>query len=276
MLFTILHLHHGIVKMLIKLLPILFLLLACEAKEETKPFIAAVNNHHLYEEDLLMISGIPYSEMSNENRQQFISQWIETQILADAARKNDFHRDPYFHKALHQIENELLARNFIEHKISEKLIVSDDEILDYYNQNRQDFRIEDEAASIIHFLFASSEDAAAVKRTLLYGSPQSVSELMEKYFPDEKFVRKGELMTALNLEIFSPQKRKTIGPVKTQFGYHVISVKEYFKAGDYRPIADVRDEIRNRIGLLKKKEARKELIENYRNRQNVQISQPEF
>lgn len=221
-----------------------------------------------------MLRGIPYSEMSSESQQQFISQWIETQILSEAARKKDFHRDPYFQKALKQIENELLAKNFIEHSISNQLIVSDDEILSYYNLNRQDFQIEKEAASIIHFLFSTQEEAAAVRRTLLYGTPQSVNELMERYFPDEKYVRRGELITQLDNELFAAQKRKTIGPVHSEFGYHIISVKEYFKAGDYRPVSDVRDEIRNRIGLKKKIDARKKLIENLRKQYNVQIFEP--
>ncbi|MCK5682938.1 peptidyl-prolyl cis-trans isomerase, partial [bacterium] len=162
---------------------------------------------------------------------------------------------------------------YLDFYLSEKISVSDEEIVKYYNENRSSYKLSHARARIVHYLFDNTDDANSSKRILLYGDLNQKNELTERFFPEKKLVSEGSLISLLDKEIFNSGKRnKIIGPLKSEFGYHVIDLLERFPKDSYMPIIELRHRIRERIGIKKKHTEYDNLIKELKEKYDIEIN----
>lgn len=146
-------------------------------------------------------------------------------------------------------------------KLRTELKVDDAEVRAFYDQNRKDYerpeqvrarhvllRIKperDEAATLAAARAAlarlqSGEDFAAVAREL------SDDEGTKPNGGDLGFFGRGQMVKPFDDAVWSAQIGALVGPVKTDFGYHLIQVQEK-KAGGLQPFEQVQAPIRSRL-----------------------------
>src|SRR5215211_4166008 len=165
----------------------------------------------------------------------------------DKQRKEAFTKDADFQKFLKdsgQTEEDILKRvrlDTLSNKIREKVTkgkdkVTDAQVAEYYNKNKQRFA-QPERRDLRIVLTKNKAKADAARKALEDG--QSFKSVAKKYSIDQASkaqggklpaVAKGQQEKALDSAIFSADKGKLVGPVKTQFGYYVFEVTKVNKA----------------------------------------------
>jgi len=98
-------------------------------------------------------------------------------------------------------------------------------------------------------------------------------ELLANYDVDVTTVERGNLIEQLDSDIFSNNRTNIIiGPVKTDYGYHVIEVLGRYKAGSQIAIDEAYDEIYQRLFNQKKALRSMRFLDSLRNHYTVKIN----
>ena len=126
------------------------------------------------------------------------------------------------------IEKNLQVKKLLEPQI----VITDEEIKDYFEENKESFNTEEQIKAS-HILVESEEKAVEVKNKLNAG--EDFAELAKEYSTDNSnkdnggslgFFGRGEMVPEFEEIAFSLEAGKTSGPVKTDFGFHIIKVEE--------------------------------------------------
>jgi foldase protein PrsA len=187
-------------------------------------------------------------------------------------KKQSFQKESDYKKFLANsgmTEADLLFRvklDVISNDVRNKVIkgkdkVTDAQVASYYNKNKQRFA-QPERRDLLVVLTKTKAKADAAKAALAHGD--SWAKVAKKYSIDEASkaqggklpgVAKGQQEKSFDDAIFSAKQNKTVGPVKTQFGYYVFQVTKDTPASQ-QSLAQTKDTIRN---LLKSQNQQKAL-----------------
>ncbi len=147
----------------------------------------------------------------------------------------------------------------------------DDEIRTFYEQNQNRFKVaESRRASHILINFEGGKDAAKKKAEELLkqvkANPKSFAQLAKKNSKDPGsaaaggdlgYFTKGVMVPAFDEAVFGAKAGDIVGPIETDFGYHIIQISDV-KAAHIKPFDECRDEI---VSLYKEQEAQKRFAE---------------
>ncbi|MFH1852101.1 MAG: peptidylprolyl isomerase [Candidatus Neomarinimicrobiota bacterium] len=187
--------------------------------------------------------------LSPEEAAHLVSQWVNDELLYQAALNNGLQHDMSIERALDQYRRELLGRTYLSLARSSGITVSQEEINAAYEENIEEFYRPVDEARINHFIVADNDEAQRIRR-ILTGSRSGADrrEIFNTYQVESMTIRRGALVQELDDAIFGRNPRTNIiGPVATDRGYHVIEVLERNKEGTYRDRDDVYDELRHRL-----------------------------
>jgi len=176
--------------------------------------------------------------LENYFRNNLPIQKLQQNIIATVRVTDSEVREAY------RLENERVNVKYIffdPSKVSmENINVSDSEISTYYKEHRKDYR-EPEKRKIQYVLFKNipssddsmqtQRDAQDILKQLRNGA--DFEELAKEYSDDKGtaskggdlgFFGKGEMVKPFEKAVFSARVGEIVGPVKTQFGLHIIQV----------------------------------------------------
>ena len=111
--------------------------------------VAKVGDSYLSREELQnwLPPNIPEDQKDAVVR-QYIDRWIQTTSLYLSAKKQDISLAQYEQWAVRNLEKEMYAQKYLDQKLPKEIIVTDKEIEDYYNENKDEFiRSEEENES---------------------------------------------------------------------------------------------------------------------------------
>jgi len=177
-----------------------------------------------------------------------------------------------------EVEWDLLVRRFIKEEIKKKAEVSDEELRDYYEKNKESF-VRPEAVRIRHILIrvdpsATPEEkkekkslAEDILRRLKEG--EDFAELAYKYSEDNWYVKggdlglvhRGRLLPELEKVAFQLKDGEVSGLIKTIYGYHIIK-----KEGSAPPTRMKFEEVRAKLKRDLEQKRRQEIEERLLNR----------
>lgn len=149
---------------------------------------------------------------------------------------------------------------------------SEGDVQGYYNAHQEEYKVP-ESVTVRHILImadpadAKAMDAAKVKAADVLKQLKAGGDftaLAKKYSDDKENKDKGGQLPTITRDThfvpefmqaaFSAQKGETVGPVKTQFGYHIIRVEDKTVAHQ-KTLAEVRAEIQPRLEMQKTQSA---------------------
>ena len=169
----------------------------------------------------------------------------------------------------HQDKYKLPETRAFEHlsidptKLATTIEVTDSDINDYYEKNRAEFTTEEQVKAR-HILFAVEANATFEKSEEKREKAEQVlkelneggdfSELAKKYSDGPTasnggslgFFGRGQMVPAFDRQVFSMEAGKLAGPVRTQFGYHIIKLEEKREAA-VLDIENVKELIRGQL-----------------------------
>jgi peptidyl-prolyl cis-trans isomerase D len=144
--------------------------------------------------------------------------------------------------------------------LRQKASVTGQQIERYYNDNIQQFSTPEQVHAEHILLKTDGKDDAAVKKqaeSLLAQAKGGANfeDLAKKYSEDDAskakggdldYFGRGQMVKEFDDAAFAAKPGDIVGPVKTQFGYHIIKVLDHRQA-QTKPLAEVRSQIEDQL-----------------------------
>jgi parvulin-like peptidyl-prolyl isomerase len=199
--------------------------------------------------------------LEDQKKQAFPNEKAYKQFLASSGMTEE---DVLFRVKLDQLQQKLTQ------KITEDVKkVTDKDIQAYYDKNEKRFA-QPERRDLRVVLTKNEAKANEAKKALQDGD--SFKEVAKKYSIDEASkaqggklpaITEGQQEKAFDEAIFSADKGKLVGPVKTQFGWYVFEVEKITPASQ-QTFEESKETIRNLLRSQGQQKALDEWIKNFR------------
>ncbi len=161
------------------------------------------------------------------------------------------------------------------------MTIDEQEIKDFYAEHREDYAVGAQVKARM-MLLGSEADARAILDTLKAGgdfaglaSALSLDPATRDRGGDMGWFERKDYARPIADAAFSLQCGELSEPIEAPDGWVILLVEERRDAG-YRPLEEVRDEVRGRIDRAKLPSAREEWIKAARRRATVRITDPEL
>ncbi len=225
--------------------------------------LAKVNGTPVTSQDVdneIKMLGQRGQEFNNpQGREMVLEQIIARKLFLLDAIKNGYEYNPIFKDELQKLKEDLLA-NFAITKAVENVKVTEDDIKEFYNNNK-DKMIAPETVNASHILVDDENKAKELLEEINSGkitfeqaakdnsscpSSQNGGNLGE--------FGKGQMVPEFDKMVFSMNVGEISGPCKTQFGYHLIKLNSKTEAKEI-PLEDVKENIAMQLTAEKQQAA---------------------
>jgi parvulin-like peptidyl-prolyl isomerase len=189
-----------------------------------------------------------------------------------ALKQNDITEDQ-----LREDIRENLPVQKVQERVASDAEPSDEEIQNYYEQNKEAQFTTPAQRCVRHILFTKDqkEKAEDVKQQLENGG--DFAELAKENSEDPGSAEnggdlgclgKGETVPEFEQAAFGAEQGEIVGPVQTEFGYHILQVTDV-KPEQTRPLQEVESQIRSQLATEKQSEVFSRWIEEQKKERNV-------
>ena len=155
---------------------------------------------------------------------------------------------------------------------------TDAEIQKYYEQNKEAQFTTPQQVCVRHILFNKDQKQKAedVKKQLEGGA--DFAKLAKEYSQDPGSAQKGgdlgclgkgETVPPFEEAAFGAEEGEIVGPVKTEFGYHILEVTDS-KPKQTRPLSEVESQIRSQLAAQAQSEAFSKWLDEQKKQRDVQ------
>lgn len=206
----------------------------------------------------VIVKDAEVDEMMAEVRNKFPSREMFLKALEDQGSTEK--------KLWNRFKDQLMGQKLVSYEVKSKVSVSPGEVNEYYRQHPDEFT-QGDRVRLGHILVRigarTEEDAKAQADRLMArisgGEPfeeiaKAHSEGAEAQEGGEMgWVTKGQLMGEIDGKVFSLEQGQVTEPIKSSLGYHIFKVNER-QQFSIRPVAEVREEIQDRLFKKKLKE----------------------
>lgn len=249
----------------------LMLLAGCDyfEKSSNEVVIAECYGKYLYESDLKGIVPEGASVMDSIQRvSTFIDSWIKRQVLIHQAENNLDKEKLDLKKQLEEYRNSLIIYEYESQLINQKLdtIVREDEITEYYEQNKEDFQLRNTMVRVAYVILNEDSKQNATFKKLL-SDPDTLLlqtiDIQANYYAVKSYVdvdhwmRLDDLTNLIPIEIFNAEsflkKNKFVCFDMNEYTYMVRFV-DYLLEESTSPLEIVSDNIKSII-LAQRKQA---------------------
>ena len=255
------------------LIGIAFLLLmaGCDyyQKNSKEVVVAECYGKYLYESDLVGIVPEGTTIMDSIQRvSTFIDSWVRRQVLIHQAENNLNVEELDLKKQMDEYRNSLVIYAYESQLINQKLdtAVSEDEIAEYYEQNKEDFQLRNTMVRVAYVILEEDSKQEEAFRKLMSDPDtlllQNIDVLASYYavkshLDVDQWMRLDELTNIIPIEIFNAEsflkKNKFVCFDMNEHTYMVRFV-EYLLEESTSPLEMVRDNIKSVI-LAQRKQA---------------------
>ncbi len=243
----------------------LFFLAGCSKEPEKKEYVARVNDDYLTQEELNNM--LLAKENKNFYRDEIIRNWINKELLYQKAIKEGITNDSDYVQLMENSKKEL-AVTLLLNKIysEEKEKIDNNQIEEFYEQNKDDFKSFYNAYVINLIGFSNEDKAIKFRSTLLetdwnrainvFKSDSSILNLVKS-----KLYYEYELQPASLSRIVKELNQNEISIIfaNGENDYSIVQLVQKIPQDSLLPLEYVRDDVENRLVANKKDE----LIRNY-------------
>jgi hypothetical protein len=154
-------------------------------KDKQGTILARVYDDYLYASDL---KGLILENTSEQDSivlvKNFVNNWVRTQLMINQAERNVAVKEQNLDQMLEDYRNSLIIYYYETELIRQKLdtVVSESEILKYYNEHQNDFELKENIARVIYVIYSNKlKDKERREIQTLFSRPDTViMELLEK------------------------------------------------------------------------------------------------
>ncbi|MCR5660454.1 MAG: peptidyl-prolyl cis-trans isomerase [Bacteroidales bacterium] len=249
----------------------LMLLAGCDyfQKSSKEVVIAECYGKYLYESDLKGIVPEGASIMDSIQRvSTFIDSWVRRQVLIHQAENNLNMEELDLKKQMDEYRNSLVIYAYESQLINQKLdtVVSEDEIAEYYEQNKEDFQLRNTMVRVAYVIIDEDSKQKATLEKLMSDNDTLLLQTIDvlatfyaakSYLDVDHWMRLDELTDIVPIEIFNAEsflkKNKFVDFDANNYSYLVRFV-DYLLEESTSPLEMVHDNIKSVI-LAQRKQA---------------------
>jgi peptidyl-prolyl cis-trans isomerase C len=209
--------------------------------------------------------------LTPDGRKKILDEVVSFMLFAEAARQQDMDKEPAVKTRLDYVQTEYLAREFFRRYLAKNPPVTDEELLAYYKEHLSEFKPPEEVQAR-HILVKTEADANKVLEQLKSG--KDFAEVAKKYSIDpaaanggklelqdgKDWLPRGTFEKSFEHALFKIPKGQYDGPLKTQFGWHILKVDDK-RQPEIPAFVQVRSMIKNRLQDQKTAEVHNQLTE---------------
>ena len=181
----------------------------------------------------------------------------------------DIHKDSLLLKKRDLFFNNLVISSFLDQSHHPKISISNKEVLNYYNKNKESFSRETDEVFLEHYFTEKSVFSKKLKSFFVLNKKTDIN--VSEFLLESKTVKKGRSSDLFNSVIFNNES-EIIGPIRSKKGYHFFKILNRYKEGSSKGLEMVYDEIFQR--LYKKKEKNRSLfiLDSIKNTEEIYIN----
>ena len=238
----------------------------CSKNEKSDKYVIKVNDAVLTEEQIKL--ALSDKRNSGKLRSEFIQEWIEKEILFQEAVKNGIVDEKEFRSIMEQSKKELAASMFINKIMDqENTEPSEDEIQQYFENNKNDFKLNDDMFRVNIVYFDNFDKAVQFRNTVIETSwknglnmYRNVSSIIAER---DQLISRYQLQPLTFLRSVSALQKDEISLViETEPAkFAVVQLLEKLGKDLIPPLEVVKEEVKTRLTIIKKKEILKKYID---------------
>ncbi len=226
--------------------------------------IAIVAGKEVTEEDFnIFTRTLPAEQQAYlqnpEALKYFKDQFVALYLFEEMANEEKLNESDEYKTSIKNAERDILSQLAMR-EVLEKVEVSDEDAEKYYNENQDKFK-KSETVNAKHILMDEEDALQNVKGDIEAGNI-SFEDAAKKHSScpsgqkggDLGEFGRGQMVKEFEEAAFAAEIGKIVGPVKTQFGYHLIKVEKHSDA-DTAPFAEVKDSVKRMLMQQKQQDA---------------------
>lgn len=198
--------------------------------------LAVVAGENITEADLdAFLQNVPREQQAYASnpqfRQQYLEQLIALRAFAKLGEDEKLDETEEFKNIMENARKDILAQMAMAQTLK-GITVSDEEAKTYYEANTQQFS-KDATVNAKHILTDSEEKCSSILESIVNGSVQFEDAAKEHSTcpsgakgGDLGEFGRGQMVKEFEDAAFDAEVGHVVGPVKTQFGYHLIKVED--------------------------------------------------
>jgi parvulin-like peptidyl-prolyl isomerase len=145
------------------------------------------------------------------------------------------------------LERNMRIKKLIENEVESKIIISDAEVKDYYDQNVEEFKLP-ERIHVFQVMVKDEADAVQARKAILAGTDFATIAKERSQSPDAAkggdlgFFSRGQLPPEFESAVFNLKEGETSDVVRSTYGLHIFKVIKKEKAREMS-FAEAKDKI---------------------------------
>jgi len=231
---------------------------------EDKPkTLAQVGETNITEENINdFLEEIPSVYQSqfqtSEGKKILLNKLIQVELFSQEARRLKFDKKPEIKRTIDLLTKRVLEIAYTDYLKSKIGKIKDDELKIYYKMHKKEFMVP-ERVKARHILVKTRKEAEATLRQLKNGKDFAQLAKKVSICPSNKqggelgWIEAGSMVPEFEKAALSLKKGEISDIVHTQFGYHIIQVKDRMDAHQ-KTFAEAKEEIEKRLQEIKEKE----------------------
>lgn len=254
-----------------------FVVVGCERGVKESDILARVGDRVLDRESM-EVAGMPERTRYDDVRRA-VETWVATQLLAQEARRRGLSENPRIVEELNRLRDELLATEALRLLLPDTFHVTEQEIEEFYEQNRESFRRDEEEVRLVVAFVSQATLANDIYRRASAG--EDMAALARNYSEGPWKERGGDtgviplrtLPDKLRSRVARARTGQLLRPLKLEDGYAVVKVVAKYESGSIRGLEEVRSLIELELKNQKYRKAYVELVRDLSSRTEVWINE---
>lgn len=240
-----------------------FLVFSCNKTGDNNAIVASVGEKTLTWAELNSV--IPDNSSPEDSAmlaEGYLQDWIRQEVVLTQAETNLSEDKKNFDELIENYRRSLLTYAYEQELIRQKLdtFVKEDEIVQYYNDNRTNFELKDYIVKVKFCALASdSKDIKQMKKLFAANSTPAdfmkweafcIEKKASYYFNEDKWMLWEDLVKQIPLEVYDVEsflKRNKTVELEANGNLHLITFMDYQLSGSQSPLSFERDRIREMI-----------------------------
>ncbi|RQV92482.1 MAG: hypothetical protein EH225_12005 [Calditrichaeota bacterium] len=270
---TLLHLFVGLL--------LLTLLLQCRnSSVPSIDIIARVSDEYLTRDELAnwMPPNLPDDQKVILAR-QYVDRWVHKTVMARSALNDGLSLSDYEQWSMEYLEKEMLSQKYLAAKLPRDIIITDEEISTYYEENKEQFIRSEDEVHLVQLFLESMDKAIAeeikeekelldvIKKNYL---DTQVNRILEKN-GDLGYVPVNSLRKEIVRYVKSGSTGRIYGPIRIEGGYYYFQMMDKQSADSYRSLDLVREEIELRLKSIKREKLAEEIVRKQSEKFTIEI-----
>ena len=222
----------------------------------SQEILATVAGETITKEDLdAFLQKLPpnqkiYAE-NPQMRAYYLDQLVSMRLYAALGKEMKLDETEEFRMIMEDVRRELLSQ-FAMKETLKGIVVTEEEAKEFYNSNPEQF-VKGEMVQAKHILVETNEQCSSIAEEIK-GGAKTFEEAAKAYSTCPSKDRggdlgqfgKGQMVKEFEDAAFTAEPGVVVGPVQTQFGYHLIKVEER-KDAAVASFEEVKTSIRNQL-----------------------------